>query len=84
MSWKFIFTACPLRCSYLPCASQSVQRAVNGINRYAESWRRHQSLWKTDKGSVLDKFKAKDPSNAAFEEKLSKYSKVTILACAFL
>lgn len=56
--------------------NQSVQRAVNGINRYADSWRRHQSLWKTDKGSVLDKFKSKDPPNAAFEEKLSKYSKV--------
>jgi len=49
---------------------------VNGINRYADSWRRHQSLWKTDKGSVLDKFKAREPSNMAFEEKLSKYSKV--------
>ena len=49
---------------------------MNGINRYADSWRRHQSLWKTDKGSVLDKFKAREPSNMAFEEKLSKYSKV--------
>ena len=56
--------------------SQSVQRAVNGITRDADSWRRHQSLWKTDKGSVLDKFKAREPSNTAFEEKLSKYAKV--------
>ena len=43
----------------------------------SDSWRRHQSLWKTDKNSVLDKFKAKEPSCAAFEEKLSKYTKVS-------
>lgn len=56
--------------------NQSIQKAISGVNKYAESWRRHQSLWKTDKNSVLDKFKARDPSTAQFEEKLSKYSKV--------
>ncbi|GFH18110.1 flagellar inner arm dynein 1 heavy chain alpha, partial [Haematococcus lacustris] len=55
--------------------NQSIQRAISGINRYIESWRRHQSLWKTDKSSVLDKFKASDPPCAAFEEKLAKYTK---------
>jgi dynein heavy chain len=29
--------------------NQSIQRAINGINRHIEGWRRHQSLWKTDK-----------------------------------
>ncbi|KAL6757976.1 dynein heavy chain, N-terminal region 1-domain-containing protein, partial [Haematococcus lacustris] len=56
--------------------NQSIQRAISGINRYIESWRRHQSLWKTDKSSVLDKFKASDPPCAAFEEKLAKYTKM--------
>ena len=56
--------------------NQSIQRAINGINRYADSWRRHQSLWKTDKSSVLDKFAAKEPSCEAFEDKLAKYTKV--------
>lgn len=56
--------------------NQSIQRAIAGVNRYIDSWRRHQNLWKTDKSSVLDKFKAREPECAAFEEKLSKYTKV--------
>ena len=57
--------------------NQSIQGTIGNVNRYIESWRRHQSLWKTDKASVLDKFRAKEPSCAAYEEKLSKYRKVS-------
>ncbi len=56
--------------------NQSIQKAIGGVTKYADSWKRHQALWKTDKASVLDKFKARDPSAAQFEDKLSKYSKV--------
>jgi hypothetical protein len=56
--------------------NHDIQKTISSINRYVDSWRRHQSLWKTEKSSVLDKFKTKDPSNAEFEEKLAKYSKV--------
>ncbi|MEW5308429.1 MAG: hypothetical protein WDW38_000392 [Sanguina aurantia] len=56
--------------------NNSIQRAIAGVSRYAESWRRHSALWKTDKGSVLDKFKAKEPAGGAFEEKLAKYTKM--------
>ena len=59
--------------------NHDIQKTISSINRYVDSWRRHQSLWKTEKSSVLDKFKTKDPSNAEFEEKLAKYSKV----CAY-
>ncbi len=41
--------------------NQAIQKAIHGVGRYIEGWRRHASLWKTDKGSVLDKFKARDP-----------------------
>ncbi|KXZ49756.1 DHC2 protein [Gonium pectorale] len=58
--------------------NQSIQKAITSVNKYAESWRRHQSLWKTDKSSVLDKFKARDPPAAQFEEKLSKYAKMAV------
>ena len=44
--------------------------------RYVESWKRHQALWKTEKASVMEKFKAKHPTNADFEEKLAKYAKL--------
>lgn len=45
-------------------------------HRYVESWKRHQALWKTEKASVMEKFKAKHPTNADFEEKLAKYAKL--------
>ncbi|GMH41526.1 hypothetical protein BSKO_09436 [Bryopsis sp. KO-2023] len=57
--------------------NHSIQKAISGINRYVESWRRHQSLWKTEKTAVLEKFKARDPTNAQFEEKLAKYTKAS-------
>jgi len=60
--------------------NQSIQTTIDGVNRYIKSWQRHHSLWKTDKNSVLDKFKAKEPSCAMFEERLAKYSKASI-AC---
>ncbi len=57
--------------------NQAIQRVINGVTRYLEGWRRHSQLWKTDKAVVLDKFKARDPSCAEFEEKLAKYTKVS-------
>lgn len=56
--------------------NQSIQRTINNVNRYIDGWRRHQALWKTDKSSILDKFKAKAPQFDEFEEKLAKYTKV--------
>lgn len=47
-----------------------------GVCRYVDSWKRHQALWKTEKASVMDKFKIKHPTNADFEEKLAKYAKL--------
>jgi len=55
--------------------NQSIQATIEGVNRYIKSWQRHHSLWKTDKSSVLDKFKSREPGCAVFEEKLMKYSK---------
>lgn len=46
------------------------------MSRYVDSWKRHQALWKTEKASVMDKFKIKHPTNADFEEKLAKYAKL--------
>ncbi|DBA95316.1 TPA: Dynein heavy chain cytoplasmic [Trebouxia sp. C0006] len=56
--------------------TQSTQKVIFGITRYVESWKRHQALWKTEKASVMDKFKMKHPTNADFEEKLAKYAKL--------
>lgn len=40
---------------------------------YIEGWKRHQGLWKVDRGSVLAKFAAKGPLTAEFEDKMSRY-----------
>lgn len=56
--------------------NQSIQRTINGVMRYIDSWRRHQALWKSDKANVLEKFKQNEPPCSAFEERLAKYSKM--------
>ncbi|GBG66225.1 hypothetical protein CBR_g57828 [Chara braunii] len=53
-----------------------LHKAVSGVNRFIENWRKHQHLWKQDKTTILDKFAAKNPSCAEFEDRLSKYAKV--------
>ncbi len=39
--------------------TQGVQRALAGLGRPLEAWRRHHALWKSNKGVALDKFKAR-------------------------
>lgn len=57
--------------------NNAIQKTIGNVNRYIEGWKKHSSLWKVDKTGVLDKFAAKNPSNAQFEEKLAKYSKMS-------
>ena len=57
--------------------NHTIQKTVSGVNRYMEGWKRHQFLWKQDKVSILDKFVAKVPTVEEFEEKLSKYTKMS-------
>ena len=56
--------------------NNSIQKTMANVNQYIESWKQRSSLWKVDKNGVLDKFAAKNPTNAQFEEKLAKYHKM--------
>lgn len=58
------------------CPHAATPHLGSGVSRYVDSWKRHQALWKTEKASVMDKFKIKHPTNADFEEKLAKYAKL--------
>lgn len=40
----------------LAALSQATQTVLVGLHRYCEGWKRHQSLWNTDKAVALDKF----------------------------
>jgi hypothetical protein len=53
-----------------------IDKAMTHVARYVESWKRHSSIWKSDKVVLLEKFKAKSPSNLEFEKLLAKYTKV--------
>lgn len=53
-----------------------IDKAMTHVARYVESWKRHSSIWKSDKVVLLEKFKAKSPSNMEFEKLLAKYTKV--------
>eukprot|EP00210_Caulerpa_lentillifera_P005286 g5050.t1 len=53
-----------------------IQKSISIINRNVESWRRHQSLWKTERTGVIEKFKLKNPTTAEFLERLAKYHKM--------
>ena len=44
--------------------THATQRCVVAVNRYAEGWKRHQGLWKTEKGPILEKFKVSNPTFA--------------------
>ena len=39
-----------------------VMRATGALTRYADGWRKHETLWKQEKGVVLDKFVAQVPT----------------------
>ena len=40
-----------------------------------DTWRIHQPLWKQDKVSWTDKFIAKNPATASYEERMARYTK---------
>eukprot|EP00898_Chlorokybus_atmophyticus_P006649 jgi/Chlat1/6986/Chrsp56S00523 len=56
--------------------NHAIQKTISGINRYIENWRKYHHLWKQEKNVILERFAAKNPSCAEFEDKLSKYTKV--------
>lgn len=57
---------------------QDISKVSNRVNRHTDAWRKYSDIWKTDRNTLLDKFKGKAPSNTAFEEKFSKFKKVCL------
>lgn len=59
---------------------QDINKMATRLNRHMEGWRKYSDIWKADRLQLLDKFKAKSPITAAFEEKFSKFRKVQVIA----
>ena len=55
---------------------QDISKLAARLSRHVEGWRKYSDIWKTDRVQLLDKFKAKSPNIAAFEEKFAKFQKV--------
>lgn len=55
---------------------QDISKAANRLKRHTDGWKKYSDIWKSDRVSLLDKFKAKAPPTPAFEEKFSKFQKV--------
>ena len=55
---------------------QDITKSGQRVTRHLEAWRRYSDIWRSDQAALLDKFKAKAPTCAAFEEKFSKFKKV--------
>ena len=66
----------PAVIKHMIALNQAVQKALGGVHKHMDAWRRHQSLWKLDKAAILEKYKAKAPHHGSFEEKLSKYARL--------
>lgn len=58
---------------------QDISKAANRLKRHTDSWKKYSDIWKADRNSLLDKFKAKVPPTPAFEEKFAKFQKVCFL-----
>lgn len=55
---------------------QDISKMANRLKRHVEGWRKYSDIWKADRVTLLDKFKAKVPPTSAFEEKFAKFQKV--------
>jgi hypothetical protein len=56
---------------------QDLTRQAQRLTSHVEGWTRYSDIWKQDRNSILEKFKAKSPTTSAFDEKFSKFSKVS-------
>ncbi|XP_045152663.1 dynein axonemal heavy chain 10 [Echinops telfairi] len=55
---------------------QNIHRILINLMKYLQKWKRYRPLWKLDKAIVMEKFAARKPPCAAYDEKLQFYSKI--------
>ncbi|XP_009868408.1 PREDICTED: dynein heavy chain 10, axonemal, partial [Apaloderma vittatum] len=55
---------------------QNVHKLLASLSKHSNQWQKYHLLWKLDKGTVLERLAAEQPSCIAFEEQLQFYLKV--------
>uniref|UniRef100_H9GM01 Dynein axonemal heavy chain 10 n=1 Tax=Anolis carolinensis TaxID=28377 RepID=H9GM01_ANOCA len=58
--------------------TQNMHKILSSLTKYLNRWKRYRPLWKLDKAIVMEKFAAKKPACAVFDEKLQFYTKVAV------
>ncbi|XP_060639849.2 dynein axonemal heavy chain 10-like [Anolis sagrei] len=58
--------------------TQNMHKILSSLSKYLNRWKRYRPLWKLDKAIVMEKFAAKKPACAVFDEKLQFYTKVAV------
>ncbi|NWS24258.1 DYH10 protein, partial [Polioptila caerulea] len=56
--------------------TQNVHKALASLSSCLNQWKRYDLLWKSDKGTVLDRLAAEKPACVIFDENLQFYMKV--------
>ncbi|NXM38867.1 DYH10 protein, partial [Gymnorhina tibicen] len=56
--------------------TQNIHKLLASLNEYLNQWKRYDLVWKSDKGTVLDRFAAEKPACVIFDEHLQFYRKV--------
>ncbi|NXQ63839.1 DYH10 protein, partial [Anthoscopus minutus] len=56
--------------------TQNVHKLLASLSKYLNQWKRYDLLWKSDKGTVLDRLAAEKPACVIFDEHLQFYMKV--------
>ncbi|NWW73281.1 DYH10 protein, partial [Climacteris rufus] len=56
--------------------TQNVHRLLASLSKCLNQWKRYDLLWKSDKGTVLDRLAAEKPACVVFDEQLQFYMKV--------
>ncbi|NWV74842.1 DYH10 protein, partial [Dasyornis broadbenti] len=56
--------------------TQNVHKLLTALSKCLNQWKRYDVLWKSDKGTVLDRLAAEKPAYVIFDEHLQFYRKV--------
>ncbi|XP_027593384.2 dynein heavy chain 10, axonemal isoform X1 [Pipra filicauda] len=66
----------PLMIEQAVLITQNVHKVLASLSKYLNQWNRYEPLWKSDKGTVLERLAAEKPACVTFDEQLQFYLKV--------
>ncbi|KAM9822155.1 dynein axonemal heavy chain 10-like isoform 2-T2 [Syngnathus typhle] len=56
--------------------SQNIQQLLLSVDQHLNHWKHYQVLWERDKATVCERFAAKNPSSAMYDQRLQFYAQI--------